>query len=218
MPIQRLSQMPDTWVFDLDNTLYPASCNLFPSMDVKMSAYIAEFLNIPVPDAKQIQHTYYLKYGTTLAGLMRHHNAEPEPFLDFVHDVDLTPLDDVLDLGAALDALEGRKLVYTNGSQKHAKRITQYLGIDGHFDAMYGIDDADYLPKPELAAYQRFCATHNVDPATAVFFEDLAVNLAPAKKLGFATVLIGEASAEKAGWIDHITPCLHSFLEAHTNA
>lgn len=214
MSIPQLPDHIDTWVFDLDNTLYPAASNLFPAMDVRMSAYIARLLDVPVSQAKQIQNTYYLKYGTTLAGLMKHHDAEPTAFLDYVHDVDLTPLDDVICLKAILDALPGRKLVFTNGSRKHAARVTEYLGISEYFEAMYGVDDAGYTPKPDIKTYEAFCARFDVEPQKSVFFEDLSVNLKPAKALGFQTVLLAEASTPSDPWVDHLTPCLPSFLNA----
>ncbi|MEM8615647.1 MAG: pyrimidine 5'-nucleotidase [Pseudomonadota bacterium] len=185
-----LLEKRDVWVFDLDNTLYPASCDLFAEIDQRMTDFVARFLRLSRSEARTIQKQYYAEYGTTLNGLMSLHGMDPADFLAHVHEIDLSPLPRDLGLKASIEALPGRKYVYTNGSRRHADRVTAYMGIDACFNGQFGIEDSDYQPKPAPAAYDRFCETFDIDPERAVFFEDLARNLAPASDLGFATVLV----------------------------
>ena len=180
----------DTWVFDLDNTLYPASCDLFAEIDARMTTFVAGFLDTEPEEARAVQKKYYAEHGTTLNGLMLHHGLAPEEFLDFVHDIDLSVLPTGPELREAILGLPGRKLVYTNGSRRHAERVTEALGLAGLFDGLFGIEDSGYTPKPQLRAYNVFVRQFNVAPARSAFFEDLARNLAPAKALGFTTVLV----------------------------
>ena len=181
------------WIFDLDNTLYPASCNLFAQIDVRMRQFIAEFLGLPEDEAFAIQKRYYREFGTTLRGLMLRHGLEPERFLDFVHAIDLGPLTPNPDLAAALDRLEGRKLVFTNGSEGHAVNVMQKLGIADHFEGVFDIAAAEFIPKPQPETYQRLVKRHGVDPRESVLFEDLARNLVPAAEIGMTTVWVREA-------------------------
>jgi putative hydrolase of the HAD superfamily len=178
------------WVFDLDNTLYPAACDLFAQIDVRMTGFVQRLTGLTPAAARALQKQYYADYGTTLSGLMHVHGLDPAEFLAHVHDIDLSVLPDLPDLRAALAALPGRKLVYTNGSRRHAERVTGQMGLAHLFDASFGIEDAAYVPKPQAASYAAFCRTHAVDPGRAMFFEDIPRNLAPAKALGFATVLV----------------------------
>ncbi len=187
--------MPDlshirSWVFDLDNTLYSAASGIFLEMDARMADYIATYLGIAHADALGIQKRYYETHGTTLKGLMLEHGMQPDAFLHHVHDVDLSSVEPCARLRSALADLPGRKYVYTNGSRRHAERVTRQLGIDHLFDGMSGIDCGAYVPKPEPAAYDRFCDRHAVTPSDSVFFEDLSRNLEPAHRLGFTTVLV----------------------------
>lgn len=178
------------WVFDLDNTLYPADSSVFPAIDVRMTEYVAEFLDLPHDDARSIQKTYYARHGTTLKGLMQEHGMAPEDFLHYVHEVDLSPLTPCNRLRAAISALPGRKYVYTNGSRRHAERVTRHMGLDHLFDGMSGIEDCHYHPKPDPRAYYRFCDLHALEPSQSIFFEDLSRNLVPAHAMGFTTVLV----------------------------
>ena len=181
------------WVFDLDNTLYPAECDLFAQIDERMTAFVSDYLSLDKLDARALQKEYYTKYGTTLAGMMRHHDVDPKAFLDFVHDIDHSPLPVLPDLRAALQALPGRKFVFTNGSLGHAKGVTKAMNIDDVFDGMFGIEEMDYRPKPDRYAFDAFIKAFNIVPDAAVFFEDLSRNLAPAFEMGFATVLVSSS-------------------------
>lgn len=180
----------DVWVFDLDNTLYPAECDLFAEIDQRMTDFVARFLRLPRPEARRIQKSYYVNHGTTLNGLMSLHGMDPAEFLAHVHEIDLSPLPHLPDLADAIGGLPGRKYVFTNGSRYHAERVTAHMGLGGVFDGQFSIEDGAYLPKPATAAYEAFCAHFSVDPKKAVFFEDLARNLVPAQRMGFATVLV----------------------------
>jgi putative hydrolase of the HAD superfamily len=187
----------DAWVFDLDNTLYPADCNLFAQIDARMAAFIREHLGLAPEDARRLQKDYYVRYGTTMCGLMREHAVAPEDFLDFVHDIDLSPVEPNAALCERIAALPGRKFVFTNGSERHAENVMGKLGIDGLFDEIFDIKAADYLPKPHRETYERFLGAHEIAAATAAMFEDLAHNLEAAHALGMTTVLV----SSRAEWI-----------------
>ena len=214
-----------TWIFDLDNTLYPSECNLFAQVDQRMGAFIAEFLGVSVEEAKRVQKDYYYRYGTTLAGLMREHKLAPERFLDFVHDIDLAPVCEAPELGAALERLPGRKFIFTNGSRAHAERVAAKLGVLHHFDELFDIVAGDYVPKPSAQAYDRFCQAHGVEAAASAMFEDIPHNLEAPHALGMATVLVRSSyfdhpSQKGIGeWrvlpphVHHITGDLTGFLE-----
>ena len=155
----------EAWVFDLDNTLYPADCNLFAEIDTRMGDFIAERFGVSQEEAQRMRKTYYYQYGTTLAGLMRLHDVCPDAFLDYVHDIDLSVIAPAPDLRDALDALPGRKFVFTNGSRRHAEQVIARLGLDGRFDDLYDIHASEFVPKPERAAYERFFALwEHADP------------------------------------------------------
>lgn len=183
----------DTWIFDLDNTLYPATSAVFPQIDARMTLYIMRALKIPAVEAKGLQHAYYRRYGTTLAGLMAVHRIDPEGFLAFVHDVDLAMLAPDADLRAALARLPGRRLVFTNGSGDHASRVLERLGLADLIDGIWDIRKSDYVPKPAVQPYRRLLAAYGVDPARAAYFEDLVRNLVPARRLGLTTVWLSSA-------------------------
>ena len=216
------------WVFDLDNTLYPASCDLFAQIDVRMTAFVADFLSLEKTEARRLQKQYYKDHGTTLAGLMHHHDMPPRTFLDFVHDIDHSPLPVCNTLRSSILALPGRKFVLTNGSVRHAQGVTKAMQLDDVFDGMFGIEEMDYLPKPHKSAFDKFNTLFDVDPKRAVFFEDLSRNLEPAKAMGFATVLVqsekdwshepeGARPAGtgdlKAPFVDYTTGDLTGFLQ-----
>ena len=196
----------DTWVFDLDNTLYPASARLFDQIDVRMKCYIQTLLGVAPDAARHVQKRYFYDHGTTLRGLMRLHDVDPHHFLDFVHDIDMSVLLPSPPLRAALDMLPGRRLVFTNADAPYARRVLARLGIADCFEAIHDIHACAYAPKPEPAAYAGFCAACGVAPERAVFVEDMARNLVPAKALGMATVWVNNGSERggERGDEDHI--------------
>lgn len=188
----------DSWIFDLDNSLYPASTDLFALIDVRMGEYIQRLLGCDPVEARRVQKLYFHEHGTTLAGLMASHGTQPAEFLDYVHDIDLARLAADPRLVAALDRLPGRKFVFTNGDEAYARRVLDRLGLASAFDGMHDIHAMEYVPKPNPAAYAALCERHGIDPARALFVEDMARNLAPAKALGMKTVWIDNGS-ERGG-------------------
>ncbi len=214
------------WVFDLDNTLYPHHSNLFSQIDVKMTAYICELLQLPREEARALQKELYLEYGTTLNGLMDRHGIDPDDFLNKVHDIDYSWVDPNPSLGEAIKALPGRKFIFTNGDRGHAERTARQLGIIDQFDDIFDIVAADLTPKPARQTYDKFVGLHRVDTNRAVMFEDLARNLSVPKALGMATVLIVPHNFEPTFseiWerdpaheddVDYVTDDLETFLRA----
>jgi putative hydrolase of the HAD superfamily len=214
-----LSQI-DHWVFDLDNTLYPASCNLFSQIDWRMTGSISETLKLPPEEARALQKAMFRKYGYTLRGLMLEHGVPPTDFLDYVHDIDYAPVLACSRLKAALEALPGEKLIFTNGTVRHAERVLERLGLDG-FAGIFDIVAANYTPKPDPAPYDRFVKRHAVDPRRAAMVEDIARNLVPAAALGMTTVWVtGSPDWAKDGsegdHIHHATDDLAGWLETLT--
>ncbi len=198
MPDARFADI-ETWIFDLDNTLYPPHANLFAQVDQRMGAFISDLLGLDRDRARMIQKHYYRTYGTTLRGLMTEHGVDPHAFLDYVHDIDHSPIEPDPALGAVLAELPGRKFVFTNGSVAHAEAVIGKLGIERHFEALFDIVAADFVPKPERATYDAFLAEHDVDPAGAVMFEDLPRNLEVPHTLGMATVLVVPRDGDPTG-------------------
>src|SRR5579859_1250938 len=215
----------ETWVFDLDNTLYPHHLNLWQQVDDRIRAFIADFLKVPHDQAFRIQKDYYKRYGTTMRGLMAEHGLQPDDYLEFVHKIDHSPLTPNLALGAAIEKLPGRKLILTNGTRAHADAVMQRLEIHRHFEDVFDIAAADLDPKPLPQVYERFLKRHNVDPRKAAMFEDLARNLEVPHALGMVTVLVvPEAQREvfREGWelegrdaahVNYLTDDLTDFLE-----
>jgi putative hydrolase of the HAD superfamily len=189
-PAPRGFEATRAWVFDLDNTLYPAECNLFAQVDQKMAEFIARYLGVPFAYARHLQKAYYRQFGTTLAGMMTVHKMEPSAFLDYVHDIDLTAVPEHPELRVAIDRLPGRKLIFTAGSHRHAERVAGKLGILDLFEDIVDIVDANFIPKEQAAAYHRLFASHGIVPAEAAMFEDMPHNLEPAHALGMTTVLV----------------------------
>jgi putative hydrolase of the HAD superfamily len=190
-------QHVDTWIFDLDNTLYPATCNLFAEVDHRMGAYIAKTIGVPYEHARHLQKVYYRQFGTTLAGLMKVHKLPPGPFLEYVHDIDLSAVADMPELAAAIAALPGRRLIFTNGSRRHAENVARRLGVLELFEDICDIAALDYVPKPETAAFDRLMKLHAIAPARAAMFEDMPHNLEVASSLGMTTVLV------HSDYVDH---------------
>jgi putative hydrolase of the HAD superfamily len=184
----------DAWIFDLDNCLYPASTDLFALIDVRMGEYIARLLGVDGAEARRVQKHYFHEHGTTLAGLMAAHGVDPHEFLDYVHDIDLARLAADPALMAALDRLPGRKFVFTNGDEAYAGRVLARLGLADAFDGLHDIHAMAYVPKPNPASYAALCERHGIAPERALFAEDMARNLAPAKALGMTTVWVDNGS------------------------
>jgi putative hydrolase of the HAD superfamily len=180
----------DTWVFDLDNTLYPASCRLFDQIDVRMGEFVARLLDVDLVEAKQRQKQLFYKYGTTLRGLMVEHGVGPDGFLDYVHDIDHAPVPPNPALDAALHGLPGRKLVFTNGTVTHAEKVLARIGVTHHFGDIFDIVHSDYIPKPEMEPYRKFVIQTGIRPETSAMFEDIARNLEAPHALGMTTVLV----------------------------
>src|SRR6195256_2868147 len=177
----------ETWIFDLDNTLYPASCRLFDQVQRRMNEFICARLAVSEAQAAELRRTYFREHGTTMNGLMKVHNIDPHDFLAFVHEVDLACLPSDPALVAALGQLNGRKIVHTNGSVRHAERLLDHLGLSDAFCGIIDIVAADFDPKPALAGYQWLLRRHAVAAPTALMIEDIARNLAPAAELGMTT-------------------------------
>jgi len=216
----------DFWVFDLDNTLYPASSGLFAQIDQRMRAYVRGRFGVSDDEAHAIQKGYYRQYGTTLNGLMCEHGVDPHEFLGFVHDIDVSPLKPDPGLAEGIAALPGRKVVFTNGSCAHAERVTRQLGLGDSFDGMMDIFGLGFRPKPQTEAYETLFAHFAAVPTRAAMFEDLPRNLMPAHKLGMTTVLVtGDhpwrhdgppAPPDYADFVHHETDDLSSFLRQLT--
>ena len=180
----------DVWIFDLDNTLYPASCNLFAQIDHRMGEFIQRYLGVSYAQARHLQKSYYRQFGTTLSGLMKIHHLEPAEYLDYVHDIDLSVVQPSPALGRAIDGLAGRKLIFTNGSRRHAENVAGKLGILDRFEDICDIAACDYVPKPDAEAFDRMLRLHAIDPAGAAMFEDMPHNLEAPHVLGMTTVLV----------------------------
>ena len=196
----------DAWIFDLDNSLYPASCNLFELIDLKMGEYIQRLLGVDAVEARRVQKGFFHAHGTTLAGLMANHGVDPHDFLDFVHDIDLARLSADPALVAALDRLPGRKFVFTNANEQYARRVLERLGLANAFDGMHDIHAMAYVPKPDPSGYAAICELHGIEPARALFADDMARNLKPAKALGMTTLWVDNGSEQgpEADALDHV--------------
>ena len=198
---QRLAAI-DTWIFDLDNTLYPPSCALIDLIDDRMGAFIMRLLDVDAVEARRVQKEYFHAHGTTLAGLMRHHGVAPEDFLVDVHAIALDRIAPDARLRAGLERLPGRKLVFTNADADYAARVLEARGIADLFDGVCDIRATGYLPKPDPAAYAAMVAHLGIDPKRSLFVEDMARNLTPAKALGMVTVWLDNGS--ESGHRDHL--------------
>ena len=211
----------ETWIFDLDNTLYPARCNLFAEAEARMAHFIVHELGLTLTlaDAHALRRRFFLDHGTTLRGLMLEHGIEPKRFLDYVHEIDLSPVPPDPDLVAAVAALPGRKLVFTNGTADYAERVIARIGLTGQFLAIHDIIACDYLPKPDPSGYELLLRRHGVAPETALMVEDMARNLPPAAALGMTTAWVStpkDWAREGAapGDIHHVVEDLAPWLRA----
>lgn len=214
------------WVFDLDNTLYPHHCNLFSQIDVRMTTYVSQLLDLPREEARALQKELYRQHGTTLRGLMERHQVDPDDFLEKVHDIDYSWIEPDPALGEAIRALPGRKFIFTNGSRSHAERAAERLGVSDHFEDIFDIVAAGLTPKPAKESYDLFVALHRIVGPNAVMFEDIARNLRVPKEIGMTTVLIvprnfeptyseiWERDPDQADAVDYVTDDLKAFLKA----
>ena len=214
------------WIFDLDNTLYRGDANFFAQIDKKITAYISRYLALQPQAARHLQKEYLAEYGTSLSGMMAMHGMDPAEFLDYVHDVELDMLKPDPDLRAHIAALPGRKFIYTNGSKGHARNVASHLNLFDLFDGSFGVEDANYQPKPKQPGYDIFNDVFNIDPTKAIFFEDSVRNLEIPKAMGMVTVLITTeadfsdepeitrpaGSTTRADWVDFVTHDITAFL------
>ena len=210
MPTADFSHV-QTWVFDLDNTLYPPSVRLFDQIEARMTAYVMDALNVSRTEADRLRVHYWHTHGTTLAGLMREHDIDPLPFLEDVHDISFDQLTPDLRLRDRIHRLPGRKIVYTNGCAPYAERVLAARGLTGMFDAVYGVEHADFQPKPDRAAFDRVFGRDGLQPDSAAMFEDEARNLAVPHALGMRTVHVAPARGD-GDHIIHHTDDLSHFL------
>lgn len=208
------------WIIDLDNTLYEAGSNLFDQIDVRMGQYIAQLFDVDRVEARRLQKDYLARYGTTLSGLIACHDVDPYPFLDYVHDIDVTSIERDPSLSEALEGLGGQRFIYTNGSQGHAERILAHLEIDHLFNGIFDIAAAAFEAKPAQSAMQRCVDTFDINPHMATMIDDMASNLKPAAALGMHTVWIDTGSPwSSAGHGPHVkerATCLKSWLAGDT--
>jgi putative hydrolase of the HAD superfamily len=216
----------DTWVFDLDNTLYPPDSSLWPQIDHRITLYLAEVMGMDGLSSHALQKYYYRRYGTSLKGLMHEHGVDPHDFLEFAHDIDRSALPRNAALATAIAALPGRKLIFTNGSQGHAEATARQLGILDAFDGISDIVASNFAPKPEASSYDRFFERWGVNPSRAAMFEDLEKNLSVPHAQGMRTVLVvprlgqhdhreaWESIGAAAPHVHHVTDDLTTFLGA----
>jgi len=209
----------ETWIFDLDNTLYPASCHLFEQVQQRMNQFICERLSLSPEAAAELRRKYFVEHGTTMNGLMKVNRIDPHEFLAFVHEIDLACVPPDPGLVSALAKLRGRKIVHTNGSVRHAERLLDHLGVSDSFSGIVDIVAADFEPKPALVGYRLLLQRHAVEPKTAIMVEDMARNLAPAAELGMTTAwmrngLDWAAAESDSDYIHHIIDDLAGFLGA----
>lgn len=203
------------WVFDLDNTLYPPSARLFDQIEVRMTDWVMQALNVPRAEANHLRDHYWKTYGTTLAGLMQEHGVDPGPYLTHVHDISLDHLTSDAILARRIAALPGRRIVYTNGCAPYAERVIAARGLSGLFDAVYGVEHAAFRPKPDRRAFETVFATDGLNPANAAMFEDDARNLAAPHEMGMRTIHIAP-EVEPAPHIHHHGTDLSEFLSRLT--
>ena len=191
------------WIFDLDNTLYSGKTKVFEQVDKRMSKYISDKLNISVEEAKKIQKNYFHEYNTTLNGMIKNHKIDPDEFLEFVHDINIDFLQKDPALGNEIEKLDGKKIIFTNGSRKHAINVSKQIGIEQLFDDIFDIVDAEFIPKPSMEPYKKLVKKHKIDPKLCVLVEDIARNLKPAYEMGMKTV-----------WIENDEPWASKFSDS----
>ena len=215
----QLNNKIDTWIFDLDNTLYSADSGIFQQVHKLMGNFIVEHLNVNINEAKNIQRKYYKKHGTTLRGLMDNHRIDPDSFLEEVHKLDYSIISPNLKLAKDLENLNGKKFIFTNANKKHADIILDKLQIANLFEGIFDIKMANYIPKPEIQTYEKMIETYNINPNKTIMFDDIAKNLVPASKIGCTTVWIdighenfSDDIASSKKYLDHQTKDLSNWL------
>ena len=192
------------WIFDLDNTLYSGKTRVFEQVSKRMSKYVSDKLNLSIDEAEKIQKNYFYEYNTTLNGMIKNHNIDANEFLDFVHDININFLKKDLKLSEELKKLNGKKFIFTNASRKHALNVTRRMGINQHFDGIFDIIDANFVPKPAIETYKKLVEKHKIDPNLCVLIEDIARNLQPAYEMGMKTV-----------WIENDEPWASKFSDSN---
>ena len=204
----------DTWLFDLDNTLYSDGDVFLGLIGERMTAYVERVTGLPRGQAQALQERYLHERGATLAGMVAFHDVDPQHFLDEVHEVSLDSLTPDPAMREALRRLPGRRLIFTNGSAGHARRVLEHLHLADLFENVFHLEAMGLTPKPSPLAFERLIAAHAVVPATTAFFEDTPANLIPAAALGMTTVLVGRhAVGDGHAFVDHRAPALIPFLE-----
>ena len=208
--------MVETWIFDLDNTLYPAGSGLFGQVEERILGYIERHLGLSREKAQELRRRYFKEHLTTLRGLILNDGIDAADFLDFVHDIDLSVLAPDAALDRSLADLPGRKAIFTNASAAHAENVLARLGLARHFEFIFDIQAADFVPKPDIAIYRRLCLAHGIHPEKAALIDDMERNLVPAHDLGMTTILVKSAAdrIEEAEYIHHMTDNLAAFLAA----
>jgi len=191
------------WIFDLDNTLYSGKTKVFEQVDKRMSKYISDKLNVTLEEARKIQKKYFHEYNTTLNGMIKNHKINPDEFLEFVHDINIDFLQKDTELGKEIEKLNGKKIIFTNGSKKHALNVTKRIGIDKLFDDIFDIVDCNFIPKPSIEPYKKLVEKHKIDPKLCVLVEDIARNLKPAYEMGMKTI-----------WIENEEPWASKFSDS----
>jgi putative hydrolase of the HAD superfamily len=205
----------DTWLFDLDDTLYPPEVGYLKLVEAKILAFFQRLTGLPSDEAWALQKKYLNDYGTAVPGLIQFHGVDPHAFMRDVHDVPLDTLTPDPALRQALARLPGRRLVFTNGSAWHAERVLTKLNLVDLFDDVFHAEASNLIPKPDPRAFDALIAAHAITPKTTAFFEDRAVNLAPAAKLGMTTILVGpHAATSTDAFVQHRTATLAPFLNA----
>ena len=210
----------NTWIFDLDNTLYSADSGIFQQVHTLMGKFVSAHLNIDIKKAKELQRKYYRQHGTTLRGLMDNHNVDPDHFLSEVHQLDYSIVGPNFKLNRELKKLTGRKIIFTNANRQHTEDILNRLELTNLFDEIFDIETANYIPKPESSPYEQIISEFNIDPITTIMFDDIAKNLVPAKNVGFASVWIdvgyenfSDDIAKSKKYLDYETKDLSLFLD-----
>tara|TARA_B110000116_G_C16795177_1_gene566217 strand:+ start:2482 stop:3153 length:672 start_codon:yes stop_codon:yes gene_type:complete len=209
----------NTWIFDLDNTLYSADSGIFQQVHTLMGEYVSKNLNIEIKEAKELQRKYYKEHGTTLRGLMDNHGVNPDHFLSEVHNLDYSIVGPDKELNRELEKLEGRKIIYTNANLQHAQNVLERLELSHMFHEIFDVKSANYIPKPEISPYEKIITDFDINASSTAMFDDIAKNLVPAKKVGFTSVWINAgyenfsddiASSKK--YLDYETKHISNFL------
>jgi putative hydrolase of the HAD superfamily len=204
-----------TWLFDLDDTLYPAESGLMAEIERRMTDFVGKVTGLPRPDAFRLQKDYLVEHGVTLLGLMKHHGVDPAEFADAYVDIELDALSHDPELTTAIGDLPGRRVVFTNADGRHAERVLRRLELSHLFDEVFHIGSFDFTPKPDPRVFERLCAEHAIDPALTCFFEDSERNLRPAAELGMTTVLVGPRALDSTAPFVHFrAPRLTPFLQS----